>query len=211
MPATMMHLCAAKTLYPEGSDAFYLGSILPDCVDGNRELKDRLHFRDIPKEERLQSLVTFGQKLDLKKDFDFGVLLHFYLDYLWDNGPQKAHRKMHGEDNWFRDYRRELSRAGSRVAQRMPWNKEVWERLHHPDKSLYESVLLLPEEDIRTFLDFNYHWHTEEALPESEIFTDALVDSFLKRSLVAFTAFIRDFFPTVYKEKKELLPELRGI
>ncbi len=211
MPATMMHLYAAKTLFPDGSDAFYLGSILPDCVDGNRVLKDHLHFRDVPKEERLQSLVKFGGGLHLEKDFDFGVLFHFYLDYLWDNGPQKAHRKMHGEENWFRDYRIELSRAGSRVAQRMEWTKEVWQRLHRPDRALYESSLSLPEEEIRSFLDFNYHWHTEEALPESEIFTDALVDSFIERCIKAFAVFLRDFFPAVYEKKKESLPPLGGI
>ena len=203
MPATMMHLYAAKTLIPDGSDAFFLGSILPDCVDGDRELKDRLHFRDIPKEDRLQSLVRFGNRLSLEKDFDFGVLFHFYLDYLWDNGPQSAHRKMHGPENWFRDYRIELSRAGSRAAQRAPWNREVWERLHHPEKSLYESILPLPEEDIHSFLEFNFHWHTEEALPESEIFTDDLVESFLQRGCKAYLVFLRDFFPAVYREKKE--------
>lgn len=211
MPATMMHLYAGWTLFPEGSDSYFLGCILPDCVDGHREIKDHLHFRDVPKEERLQSLVRFGGELDLARDFDFGVLFHFYLDYLWDNGPQKAHRKMHGEENWFRDYRKELARAGSRTAQRMPWAKSLWERLHRPDPAKYENTLSLPEDEIHSFLEFNYHWHTEEVLPESEVFTDALVDSFIKRACVAFTQFLRDFFPKTYEEKKAHLPPLGGL
>lgn len=198
MPATMMHLYAAKTLVPQGSDAYFLGSILPDCVDAHRELKDHLHFRDVPPQDRLQALIRFGTGLDLTRDFDFGVLYHFYLDYLWDNGPQKAHRKMHGEENWFLDYRKELSRAGSRVAQRMPWSKALWARLHTPDPALYESSLCLPEDEIREFLEFNFHWHTKEAQPASEYFTDDLVDAFTLRAARAITEFLRNFFPAVY-------------
>lgn len=211
MPATMMHLYAAHLLNPAGSDSYFLGSILPDCVDAHREIKDRLHFRDVPPEDRLQKLIRFGQTLDLTKDFDFGALLHFYLDYLWDNGPQRAHRNAHGAENWFVDYRKELSCAGSRTAQRMPWSRDLWNRLHTPDPQLYANTMELPEEDIANFLEFNFHWHTEKVLPESEIFTDALVDSFTKRSCIAFTAFLRDFFPETYRARGENLPALGGI
>lgn len=211
MPATMMHLYAAHLLDPAGSDSYFLGSILPDCVDAYREIKDKLHFRNVPPEDRLQSLIRFGTSLDLTRDFNFGALLHFYLDYLWDNGPQKAHRKAHGEENWFPDYRKELSRAGSHTAQRMPWAKELWNRLHRPEKALYENTMALPEEEIVHFLEFNFHWHTEEALPESEIFTDELVDSFTKRACIAFTVFLRDFFPEIYKARLDSLPSLGGI
>ena len=211
MPATMMHLYAAHSLYPQGSDSYFLGSILPDCVDAYREIKDRLHFRDVSPEDRLQSLIRFGKTLDLTRDFDFGALYHFYLDYLWDNGPQKAHRKSHGEKNWFPDYRKELSRAGSRTAQRMSWSKPLWLRLHNPEPSLYANTMNLPEEEIRKFLEFNFHWHTEEALPESEIFTDALVDSFTARAKTAFVVFLRDFFPETYEARQDDFPPLSGI
>ena len=200
MPATMMHLFAAYQLIPSHHDAFLLGSILPDCVDAHREIKDRLHFRDVPPEKRLESLILFGKKLTLSRPFDLGVLFHFYLDYLWDNGPQKAHRKMHGEENWFPDYRKELKMAGSRTAQRAPWSDEVWLRLRNPDKALYENSMGLPEDEIVSFLEHNCRWHREVALPESEIFTDALVDSFLNQACRAFTCFLADFFPETYRE-----------
>ncbi|MBE6713106.1 MAG: hypothetical protein E7580_06260 [Ruminococcaceae bacterium] len=211
MPATMMHLYAAHVLNPKGSDSYFLGSILPDCVDAHRELKDHLHFRDVPPESRLQSLIRFGKALDLTRDFDFGALYHFYLDYLWDNGPQKAHRKMHGEENWFPDYRKELHCAGSRTAQRMPWSKELWHRLHKPAPELYANTMDLPEDEIHAFLEFNFHWHTEETLPESEVFTDDLVDSFIRRSCTAFAVFLRDFFPETYKARSATFPPLGGI
>ena len=196
MPATMMHLAAGYDLIPGASDAFLLGCILPDCVDHDRTTKDHLHFRDVLPQIRLQSMITYTkEKLDLSRDFDFGVLFHFYLDYLWDNGPQKAHRKSFEGENWFPKYREELSRAGSGLAGRLPWTKEVLARLADPDPALYQSPLPLPEKDIREFLDFNCHWHTEVRLPESEHFTNDLVDSFLRRSRRAFGVFLRDFFP----------------
>lgn len=207
MPATMMHLAAGKALLPEGSDSFLLGCILPDCLDSCREKKDKVHFRDVPPEKRLEALIRFGQGLDLSLDFDFGVLFHLYLDYLWDNGPQKAHRKSHGEENWFLDYRKELARAGNRVAQRSEWNGAVWARLRAPEKALYQGSIAFPEEDIHAFLEFNATWHTTKILPESEIFTDEVVDSFLRRACRAFTLFLRDFFPKVFSEKKAHLPD----
>lgn len=197
MPATMMHLCAGRLLCPEGQDSFLLGCILPDCVDADRTRKDHLHFRDVPPEERLQSLVAFGTRLNLSRPFDFGVLFHFYLDYLWDNGPQKAHRTSYEGEQWFLDYRKELSRAGSRTAQRVSWNEEVWKRLARATPEDWENSLDLPEEDIRKFLAFNVRWHTEERLPESEVFTDGVVDSFLKRACRAYGQFLADFFPNV--------------
>ncbi len=199
MPATMMHLYAARVFWPEGSDSYFLGSILPDCVDAHREIKDRLHFRDIPTEERLPALVKFGESLDLHRDFNLGVLFHFYLDYLWDLGPQSVHRRNHGPENWFPDYRKELSRAGSSTAHRFPWARDMWERLRSPEKSLYENTLSLPEEEIKEFLEKNYLFHREKKLDAPEIFTDELVDSFTLRAAKSFGRFLKDFFPEIGK------------
>lgn len=196
MPATMMHLAAGYDLVPNATDAFLLGCILPDCVDNDRTTKDHLHFRDVLPQIRLQSIITFAKdKLDLSRDFDFGALFHFYLDYLWDNGPQKAHRKSFEGEAWFPAYRKELSRAGSSLAGRLPWTKDVLCRLKYASPDFYQSPLGLPEKEIRDFLDFNCRWHTEERLASSEHFTDELVDSFLRRSRRAYRAFLQDFFP----------------
>ena len=194
MPATMMHLFAGHALCPAGSDAFMLGCILPDCLDGDRAAKDRVHFRDVPAEKRLDFLVAFGKTLDLSADFDFGVLFHLYLDLLWDNGPQSDHKKAYRGDDWFSDYRAHLSRAGSRAYARSPWAKPLWERLYRASPDLWKSAFALPEDKIYSFLDFNYHWHTEVRLPESEIFTDRLVDTFTEAATGAFLSFLDTYF-----------------
>lgn len=197
MPATMMHLYAGCRLFPSRNESFLLGCILPDCVDADRALKDRLHFRDVEPAERLPHLVGFGKLLDLTRPFDLGVLFHFYLDYLWDNGPQSAHRKSYGGDNWFRDYRKELRSAGSITAQRFEENDALWHRLAEAvkDPALRESVFLLPEEDVQSFMAFNVRFHTEERLPESAVFSAAVVEEFTDRAVRAFRLFLNQFFP----------------
>ena len=69
----------------------------------------------------------------------------------------------------------------------------------------------LPEEDVHKFLEFNFHWHTEETLPESEVFTDEVVDKFIRRAVTAFAVFLRDFFPQCYAARKSTFPPLAGI
>lgn len=195
MPATMMHLLAGSRLVKDPTDAFLLGTILPDCLDGDRAKKDHLHLRDIPPEERLSALIRLGKELDLERDFDRGALFHLYLDYLWDNGPQAAHRRSYEGDTWFLDYRKELKKAGSRAYLYLEKGEEVWKRLEKAPSSLFESVLHLPEEEARAFLAFNCNFHITERLPESEIFTDEVILRFIDHSLKEFRSFLENFFP----------------
>ena len=131
---------------------------------------------------------------------------------VWHRNTEKNGERKHAvTKNWFLDYRKELSRAGSRTAQRMAGSRDLWQRLHTPDPELYENSMDLPEEEICKFLEFNFHWHTKECLPESEIFTDELVDSFIRRASTAFAVFLRDFFPECYKARCATFPPIRGI
>ncbi len=195
MPATMMHLYAAKKLLPGGSDAFFLGCILPDAIDTDRAWKDHLHFRDIPAEERVPAMIAFAKStLTLTRDFDFGVLWHFYLDYLWDIGPQQRHRDTYTGTQWFLDYRAEIAKAGSALARENAWAKPLWQRLKDPDPALYQNSIGMPENEIRHFLDYNFHWHTEKKLGPSEIFDPALVEGFTNRAVSEFKAFLKTYF-----------------
>ena len=127
------------------------------------------------------------------------ALSHNVLNYVFNH--QKAHRLSYTGDLWFRDYRKELSRAGNRGAWRKVWARPLWERLKNADEALFENSMELPVEEIRSFLDFNYRFHTEEVLPESEVFTDEVVDAFTDRAARAFRGFLRDFFPAVAKAR----------
>ena len=63
------------------------------------------------------------------------------------------------------------------------------------DPALRESVFVLPEEEAQQFMAFNVRFHTEERLPESAVFTDAVVEDFTCRAVRAFRLFLEQFFP----------------
>ena len=187
MPATMTHLAAAHLLWPGGSDAYFLGSVLPDCVDADRALKDRLHFRDLPAEKRLPALLAFArEKLDPARDFDLGVLFHFYLDLLWDRGPQRWHRQNYVGETWFKDYRKELRRMGLHLAHTEPWAQETWRRLADAPAALWQNDLGYGEKDVTSFLSFNVSFHTGADEGPSAVFTPALVKAFNEAACGAF-------------------------
>lgn len=183
----MTHLSAAHRLWPAGSYAFFLGAILPDCVDGDRELKDRQHFRDLPGEKRLPALLAFAEeKLDPARDFDAGVFLHYYLDLLWDWGPQRWHRQLYRGAAWFKDYRFELSRMGLHLAHTEPWARELWQELEKEPCPDREADLAYPLSEMKHFMAFNARYHLGADEGESAFFTSAWVDAFLTGACGAF-------------------------
>lgn len=183
----MTHLSAAHRLLPTGSDAWFLGSVLPDCVDGDRALKDRLHFRDLPGEKRFPALLAFAEKkLSPANDFDLGVFFHYYLDLLWDRGPQRWHRQVYRGDRWFKDYRCELSKMGLHLAHTDAWAYELWEKLGKAPLPDREADLEYPPERMRSFLDFNVQYHRGPDEGASVFFTPDWVDAFLNAACGAF-------------------------
>ena len=183
----MTHLSAAHRLWPGGSLSYFQGSVLPDCVDGDRALKDRLHFRDLPGEKRLPALLAFAeQKLSPARDFDLGVFFHYYLDLLWDRGPQRWHRQIYRGKTWFKDYRYELSKMGLHLAHTDPWAYDLWEKLGNtafPDR---EKDLEYPLSDMANFMAFNVRYHRGPDEGASVFFTPDWVESFLKAACGAF-------------------------
>ncbi len=187
MPATMTHLASAMRLWRGGSPAFFLGSILPDCVDGDRDLKDRLHFRDLPGEKRMSALLSFAeQKLSPENDFDLGVFFHYFLDLAWDRGPQRWHRQCYTGSRWFKDYRFELSRMGLHLAHTEPGAQALWAALAKEPLPDREADLEYPRKEMASFMDFNVKYHLGEDEGASSFFTPEWVDAFLAGALGAF-------------------------
>ena len=201
MPATMMHLYAAKLLWQNATDEFFLGNIFPDAIDNDRPFKDKMHFRDLPEEKRLPALTRFArEKLRLERDADFGVLFHLYLDQMWDEGPQKRHREAYRGENWFRDYRREISEAGSYLARTEKWAFPLWARLLHPEKEMIRNDIGLKDADIYKFLEYNVHWHTTEKIGPSRAFPPKEVEKFTRASILRFCRYMETEFPGVREE-----------
>lgn len=104
----MIHLLCAADYAPEMDPVFCVGCIAPDCIDV-REFKDHTHFRDIPTAARPAALRDFARGLDLSDPFLLGTVFHLFADYTWDVGPQKMHRDSYTGEDWFHDYRREIT------------------------------------------------------------------------------------------------------
>ena len=116
----MIHLLCAADYAPEMDPVFCVGCIAPDCIDV-REFKDHTHFRDIPTAARPAALRDFARGLDLSDPFLLGTVFHLFADYTWDVGPQKMHRDSYTGEDWFHDYRREITLAGREIYRTNPW------------------------------------------------------------------------------------------
>lgn len=197
MPATTMHLLAGNMLFPGGSDLFFLGTILPDCVDRDRALKDKLHFRTCSSEERLPEIAKFTkEKLDIENnDLDFGYLWHFFLDREWDEGPQKEHKKYYVGENWFLDYRKEIGLAGSYIANHSDFVIPLWKRLIKFKDCKFPESIGFPEDYIKDFIESNYKWHTTESIGPSKVFTPEITKDFIEKAIMDFKAFLNKYFP----------------
>lgn len=195
MPATMMHLYAAHMLWEEGGDAFYLGNIIPDCVDADRPTKDRMHFRDGDPAQRRERETRFFKTLDLEQELNFGFVFHYFLDHLWDIGPQAEHRRAYRGTDWFPAYRDEIRHTGSYLAHSEPWAKPLWRRLFEAPLSLCENSIGLPMADIRSFMAHNAQWHKTECLPPSDVFTPELVQAFTRDACRQFREYLKTDLP----------------
>ena len=142
MPCAMMHLVCAKLYEPNADLAFYIGNEAPDCMD-IREIKDKSHLR-IYKEDREQRLTEFARTLDLGDPYQLGVLLHLYVDMLWDQGPMAEHKKNYKGEYWFRDYRWQIRLIGTHIYKNVDWSKAIWDDMCEVDERRYNSLELFP-------------------------------------------------------------------
>lgn len=188
MPCAMMHLVCAK-LYDNNADiAFYIGNEAPDCMD-IREIKDKSHFR-IYTDDREQRLTEFARTLDLNDPYELGVLLHLYVDMLWDRGPMAEHRKSYKGDDWFHDYRWQIRLIGTHIYKTVEWSKDIWVDMCKADERKYSSLELFPSEKIKSYLVFNRDRDRSKETTPSPDFPPELVDRFCKDAVESFKGYL---------------------
>jgi len=179
VPSAMIHLTAARVLFPDAPTIFYLGNVAPDAVS-ERERKDKTHFRDLP--DREKALFDFASAIEEDDYFRKGVLFHLFCDDLWDNFVTKKYIKANfksGED-WFHPYRNEIAHAGAWIFHNRCWGDKLWSELQScaENAEIVCPYLDCKKEDIVNYLSFNGRWHRESNLSPSEHFTPDFVDSF---------------------------------
>lgn len=187
MPASMMHLYTAKLYEPDADILFFVGNIAPDCVQ-NKEEKDKTHLRG--EKQRAKLLCGLAEQLDLHDSFQKGVLLHLFLDYLWDNGALQDFIDGFGSDTWFLPYREDLSKAGLALYRAKDWARQLWLDMEHTSAFDYEKLAQFPAIEIQGFLQRNGSWHRETQMEHSAVFPPALVEQFSHRAAESFARWL---------------------
>ena len=124
MPSSMVHLMAAYEYRPDAPGEFWLGNIVPDCIDDWKE-KDKFHFRDVP--DRGQALNNFAESIRKDDLFSEGMLLHLFVDWKWDEDLRRQYISNYNSGDWFQPYRNEIGLLSARLYHDTHWSAKVWE------------------------------------------------------------------------------------
>lgn len=175
MPSLMVHLLAAHKFNADASIEFFIGNIAPDAVH-EREKKDRTHLRD--RVDRLRALTDMANAYDMNDDFISGVMLHLYLDYLWDADQQRKFIASYQGENWFIDYRKEIAIVSSWLYHNISWSNKLWSAMADYSGSLDGSICEVSSSDIEGLIIRNHRWHEENDLGPSSIYTPDFLEAF---------------------------------
>ncbi len=191
MPSAMIHLKTALEYNNDASLLFLIGNLAPDCLD-IREIKDVTHFRI--SSDRCGDLRRLRDATDKNNPFDFGVLLHLFLDYKWDNVTENEFGNVFFADGTFafRFYREQITHATSYIYNHTGYSKRLWDALCSVPEGEYDAHPSFRANDIKRFLLYNAEWNEKNELSASEIFTPEYVDAFIKRSASEFSDFLEN-------------------
>lgn len=170
---------------------FCAGSVAPDFRD-IREFKDRTHFRDLPVECRTEALLKMARSIDLSDKFAYGAVFHLFADYTWDTGPQQAHRLSYSGDNWFMDYRREISSVGYKISRAYEWGLRIWEEMVKLPNETFLSVSDYPPCEVHDFLVRGRDSTAAEKVYTESFFTLEDTENYARDTVCRFCEFMKE-------------------
>lgn len=190
MPSAMIHLKTALEYEKNASPLFLIGTLAPDCLD-IREIKDKTHFRI--SSDRTGDLRRLRDATDKSNPFDFGVLLHLFLDYKWDNVTENEFGNVFFPSGAFefRYYREQITHATSYIYNHTEYSKQLWETLCSVSECEYDAHPDFRAKDIKQFLLYTAKWNEENSLSPSEVFVPEYVNGFILRSAAEFSDFLQ--------------------
>ena len=103
--------------------------------------------------------------------------MHLYLDWHWDTQVLEPFIQKTGDD-WFAQYRREVSRLGSHLYHSSPWAPSIWQRMVTQNIANYDETPGVSAADVHDYLQKRHLWHCENLLPPSEIFTPSYIEKY---------------------------------
>lgn len=179
MSSAMVHLSCAKKVDANAPVLFYTGNIAPDLI-GEREAKDRTHFRGVS--DRFGALHRFADGLDLTDPLCRGVLLHLFLDLHWDREGYDVYRAAHSsEPGWFPRYRREIFLAGAYLYHHDPGAPALFlemSRTFLPVDPSLEFPCGITRDALQSFVSRTWYPMLNACEAYSEAFPPAFVEQF---------------------------------
>ena len=187
MPSALIHVLTGKNYLADAGVPFFVGTLAPDCIHG-REEKDRLHLR--LSADRENDLMRLAGDWGTGDPFRLGALLHLYTDYLWDEGPQTAHKNAYIGETWFTDYRKEISLASCHMFHRFDWAPALWEQMLACPRETISSLADYPPEKIMDYIEYNRNWLRDHDTGSSPAFPPEMIDVFCRDAARSFEAFL---------------------
>ena len=184
MPSSMPHLLLAHRYQPLADPLFFIGSLAPDSVT-ERGLKDRLHLRNA--DNREAALIALASRTDPTHPFAEGILLHLFLDWKWDKGPQADFAQHYGAD-WFLAYRAEISLLTVCLFHHFAWSQSLWDAMLAVESGAYPPMSDYTFAEIHAMIARNRSIHRETAaaapgfyVPDAVIrFIDNVKDDYVR-------------------------------
>ncbi len=184
MPSIMIHLLASYKMNSGAEPLFYIGTVAPDAVK-TREEKDITHFRvSKDREVDLKGLAAITER---DNAFGEGVLLHLFLDWLWDNESFCSFRENYTGEDWFKAYRSEIAIASSYIYHTNSWCEDVWQKMLACPKENYGKAPGVSDQELREFLKRNHKWHMDNYSGYSKIYSPSFVEGFTDRAVKKYT------------------------
>lgn len=195
MPSCMIHLSAAAEYNPDMPVRLMIGSVAPDSINKDFKIKDVTHLRNVEREsERVDALRLLALSFDMSDDFYVGVILHLYLDCLWDYTALKDFREANNNDLnlWFHPYRNEISIASEWIFHHCGWSRKVWNEMLTYNVADCPCLEHCSCDDLNDYLTRNHRWHVEHHGGPSLIYTPEYVDSFTVKAVSGFRDFMNN-------------------
>lgn len=162
MPSPMIHLLVAHEVNPNAPALFWVGNFAPDYVN-ERELKDKIHFRDSL--NRLGALSKLRNEIDISNPFEEGWLLHLFTDLCWDEQQiplfKEKCKKNNTISDWFIDYRKETTLASFYIYHNFDWSSHVWSKILNANLQTLSSTLPVTQADIELYRERLYKRHSD--------------------------------------------------
>ena len=93
-------------------------------------------------------------------------------------------------DNWFPDYRREISLASCYMYHHFDWAPALWDEMLACPEEYYSSLDDYPAKSIRGYLEYNHMWMDTHDEGPSPAFPPDTVEDFCRQAAESFCRFI---------------------